>query len=123
MAQDSEFSPLTGDAVLLGTRSDEFLGVADAIERAIASFRTVVDTSEMQSDAVSAVRESATKVADSIAPAQERYRATALALSTYSGELDEAQVSARAAITQIDSATEDYVAAQSRADTAQETAL
>ncbi|TFD56080.1 hypothetical protein E3T55_00075 [Cryobacterium frigoriphilum] len=119
---DREFEPLQGDSGLLATKSADYLRMADAISRATASLRVVADTSEMQSSAVAAVRENATKVADSIAQAESRYRDTAEALSTYSGALNDAQVDAQTAIASIGSAESEYRTAQSRADTAEETA-
>lgn len=119
---DREFEPLPGDSGLLATKSADYLRMADAIRRATASLRVVADTSEMQSSAVAAVRENATKVADSIAQAEDRYRETAEALSAYSGSLRDAQSDAQTAIASIGSAETEYRTAQSRADTAEETA-
>lgn len=114
MARDREYEKLRGDATLLSQRAVTYESVADAIREATASLRVVADTEEMRAKSVDAVRESATKLADTIAPAETRYRETATALGDYAVVLDEAISEADTAIANM--ATAETAVATARAE-------
>lgn len=120
MARDREFDRLRGNPGLISLRATTYESVADAIREATASLRVVADTEEMRAKSVDAVRESATKLADTIAPAESRYRATATALADYAVILDEAIGDADTAIANMGTAESTVATARTAYATAVE---
>jgi hypothetical protein len=93
-----DLKPIPGDPDVIEARAATYLGVADAIRTANQKLTRVADLSDMSSEAINAVREDASKVAESIDNAEVRYRGTAEALAEYAPLLRQYQADADKAI-------------------------
>ncbi|MCR2799926.1 hypothetical protein QNO21_12410 [Microbacterium sp. zg-Y818] len=102
--------PVPGDPAYVRYGGEQYLDVARAIDRTVQGLRSLqLDGTESQ--AVSALADSARTVSDDIAKAEARYRATGNALIAYAGALEQAQSQADQALARAD-------VAQSEADAA-----
>ncbi len=99
---DYPYNRLKGDPDLLASKARHYASIADAISRSVHALDSVADEDTMKSQSLEKIRETARKVKDDIAKAQDRYRVTADALSEYSGLLRTAQDDAVTAIAEIE---------------------
>lgn len=117
------FPEIKGDPSQLKVYATRYLNLADAIQHASATLKAVGDNSDgNRSQAVDEIRVKAKKGGESIGKAEQRYRTTATALSTYATALDEAQKKAAEARTEYESASQNHAAAQAKADEFQDKA-
>lgn len=110
--------PVPGEPELVERAGRHYRKVALAINEAAAKLRRIAAGQDMQSEAVNAFRDSANKVAEEIARAQERYDGVGQALSAYAPQLRDAQDESTAALRQ----AKDAEAAQASAHRASEAA-
>ena len=93
-----DLKPIPGDPDVIEARAATYRGVADAIKTANEKLTRVASLSDVTSKAIDAVREDASKVAESIDNAEVRYRGTADALAEYAPLLRQYQADADKAI-------------------------
>jgi len=115
---DKEFLPLEGNSALVRSKAEHYGQIADAIIRSVSTLTRIKDSSNMTSEAISAIREQAGKVADDIEKARNRYSGTSKALIVYSHALRGAQDDANTAIAHINDKQHELAAAGSKAHTA-----
>lgn len=115
---DKEFLPLEGNSALVRSKAEHYGQIADAIIRSVSTLTRIKDSSNMTSEAISAIREQAGKVADDIEKARDRYSGTSKALIVYSHALRDAQDDANTAISHINDKQHELAAAGSKAHTA-----
>jgi len=84
---DQQWARLTGDPDQLSSKAAKYTSIAAAIQRSTKTLKSIADESENLSEAMSALRDLATKVRDDIDKAQGRYADTGSALSSYSVSL------------------------------------
>ena len=108
------FDPVPGDPATVRAAGDEYAVVARAIELAAARLRQIADLSANRSDAVTAVSEQATTVADEIDRARERYATVGRVLGEYAWRLDRAQADSVQALHDAQNAEHALTSAQDR---------
>jgi hypothetical protein len=118
---DSEYNRLEGNPTLVQSKAEHYAQIANAITRSVDTLNHVGEIGGMQSKAITALKGTATEVADDINKARDRYSVTATALKSYSGKLRTAQDDAEAAITLITSRQSDLETANHTASTAKQT--
>ncbi|PYF96790.1 hypothetical protein SAMN05216184_1178 [Georgenia satyanarayanai] len=82
--------PVPGDPPQVLSRGQDYSRVAEAIAVAVTALRAIADV-DSRSEAVEALRSTATEVADRVAVAEDRYREVGEALRAYAPVLDQAQ--------------------------------
>jgi hypothetical protein len=92
--------PVSGDPGSVRAAGEEYARVATQIQTAAANLRAIAGGFDQCSEAISEVQLKASKVADSIERAQERYATTGNALVTYAETLARAQGIAQEALSQ-----------------------
>lgn len=90
--------PVPGEPDVVRRGGEDYLDVATAITEARQTLATIDLGTYVISEAVDAIRTTATEVSENIARAHDRYQATGEALVTYAGSLEEAQTEAREAL-------------------------
>jgi len=115
---DEEFLPLEDNSALVRLKAEHYGQIANAIIRSVSTLTRIKDSSDMTSEAMSAIREKAGKVADDIEKARNRYSGTSKALIVYSHALRGAQDDANTAIAHINDKQHELAAAGSKAHTA-----
>lgn len=115
--------PVPGDPVAVRAAGDRYVQVAATIDSTATRLRRLTEANGTVSEAVTAVGEKATKVADDISRAYDRYHGVGGALQDYAGALDGAQVESEAALRdaqaaqhRVDAAASTITAAQHRLD-------
>jgi len=98
-ALDLGSDPVPGEPEVVLSGGRDYLSVADAIRDAERKLRTLDLGSAVVSQAVDALNETSGKVADNIAKAEARYRATGNALVHYAPALESAQRDSLEALT------------------------
>lgn len=100
-----QIAPLPGSATIVKTYADKYTATAQAIEEAAAEIRRLVsNTATGDSQAVDALVEVSTDVAERLEKLHSRYSTAGSALSTYSGSLSAAKGLATTAVSTRDSA-------------------
>lgn len=110
-ALDRGRDPIPGDPDLVRAGGRSYVGVADAIGRAVRALRSMELDGDV-SDATDELITNAGDVADSISRAEDRYRETGLALLDYAPRLASAQESSLAALILAQNAHDDASAAE-----------
>jgi hypothetical protein len=99
--QERQYEELAGEPDHLQTMAQQYLAIADAIQRSVRTLHTIHDSDENKSKSTDALKDSAQDVADDIGKAESRYRVTAQALLDYVPHLRAAKTGAHAAVAQI----------------------
>ncbi|MFF1572833.1 putative T7SS-secreted protein [Leifsonia sp. NPDC058292] len=117
---DSEYNPLKGNPSLVQSKAEHYAQIANAITRSVDTLNHVGEIGGMKSEAIDALKSTASDVAQDINKARDRYSVTATALKSYSSKLRTAQDDADAAITLINSRQSDVETATHKASTAKQ---
>jgi hypothetical protein len=104
--------PVPGDAVLVLAGGNDYLEVADAIERSASRMRQL-DTGGMVSEALDSLMDKKEDTVEEISRAYDRYRATGDALVAYASALESAQRDSAAALDRARAAAADAESASS----------
>lgn len=86
--------PIPGDPSQVAVMASYYSGVATAINETAANLRRITQTSEVESEAVSAFKELALSVSSSVNEIDQRYEVVSGALQTYGNELSRVRESA-----------------------------
>lgn len=112
-ALDMSSDPVPGDPELVARAGRHYSDVTEALHQAATKLYRIADgQAHMVSEAVDAIRENATTVADDVTRVFDRYGETAQAVSGYAPELDDAQFESRRALIQARQAQQDIQDAQ-----------